>query len=71
MLQITITLTDDGRFGVQSTGNLADKIAHYGMLDLARDAIRDYKAPPLVAPAPAAALRHLPGHINGTGPKVG
>ena len=45
--QLIVTLTDDGESkNVQVQGPIKDKVLCYGMLEMAKDAIRDYRPPP-------------------------
>lgn len=45
-IQLVITLTtENGKQSVNASGPLADRLLCYGMLEMARDAIRDYKVP--------------------------
>lgn len=46
-MQMVITLMDNG--SVQVQGPLANKMLCYGILEMARDAIKDYK-PPIITP---------------------
>ena len=46
--QIVISLLDTGEVGVQAP--LTDKVLCYGLLEAAKDAVREYQ-PPLVQPA--------------------
>lgn len=48
--QLTITLTATGQ--IQVSGPIADKGVCYMLLELARDAIRDFKPPVIQAPTP-------------------
>lgn len=47
-IQIVITLADNG--AVQIQGPIQDKMACYGLLEVAKDLVRDYEAP-VVQPA--------------------
>jgi hypothetical protein len=40
--KLIIEFTDNGR--IQVTGPIADKVLAYGMLEAAKDAVRDYSA---------------------------
>jgi hypothetical protein len=48
-VQLIITF-DPANRAVQVTGPIADKPACYAMLEMAKDAIRDYKPSPIQAP---------------------
>ena len=41
MIQLIVTPNDDGQIQVQ--GPLADKIACYGLLEIAKEAVRNHK----------------------------
>lgn len=43
---------------LQVSGPLQDRILCYGLLEMAKDIIRDFK-PPQIIPAPADLLQHL------------
>ena len=63
MLQLTITLQDDGQ--LQVSGPIQNKALAYGLLELAKDAIRNAetpKAPDIIVP-----VRLMPdnGHLTG------
>jgi len=50
-VSLTINVMDDGKVGV--VGPLHDKLVCYGLLEVARDVVRDYKvgsAPGIVVP---------------------
>lgn len=52
--RIIIEMTDDGQFNVHAP--LQDKILCYGLLEAARDVIKDYMAPDSRVVAPPAGL---------------
>ena len=49
VVEIRITMNELGQVSV--TGPLANRAMVYGMLELAKDAVRDYKASAIVIPA--------------------
>lgn len=50
MIELHITLSDDGRLAVD--GPIHNKVVCLGILDIARDVVKQY-APSLVQPVPA------------------
>lgn len=59
-IQLVITLTPEGQ--VQVAGPLNDRVLCYGLLESARDAIREYRPPsPVEVPTPGVARRLLGG----------
>jgi len=61
MVQITITLHDNGQLTV--TGPIQNKVMVYGLLELAKDVIRDAQAP---KPPDIIPVRQMPdnGHLT-------
>lgn len=45
MNEVQIIITLKGAAGVEVHGPIADKVLCYGMLEMAKDAIRDFKPP--------------------------
>lgn len=48
-IKLVITLSPDGKLNVG--GPLANKLLCYGMLEQARDVVRQFEEPPMVQPA--------------------
>lgn len=49
MVQIIITLNPDG-VNINVTGPLDQKVLCYGLLERAKDVVRDYKPSPIIKP---------------------
>lgn len=64
-VQLVITMTPDGQ--VQVSGPLQNKVLCYGMLESARDAIRDFKPNVGVELANGDKAKALLRNVNGNG----
>jgi hypothetical protein len=65
-VSISINVTEDGKVGM--TGPLHDKVVCYGLLEVARDIVRDFKgqAPGLIIPTLVSPsnVKPFPGKMN-------